>query len=458
MKERPVNIDELIERVRIATARQLDLLDRIPEFSRAQCQSVAHAVAHPTFFGHALAETPDRAALAREVDRVTDRHWLTDAPPAELDTVISTAGQLELEFSGRNQRHNARQVLAEYIQRVICPVVDDSPIWDIPQRLREARTRGVLMYRPADGHRVFLWQKKAGLPLLCPDDARQEASRLKRRVIPAILERVAQGSTVHYMVGTMDNAAPGKLAATMRRCQQRVRAISKMQVDGKPRFPAIKGWMATLEAPLGSARTWNVHVNVLWIVDGYLDYADLQKAWGAWMHIERVGARNKKNPGVCDYDALEKTLKELVKYPVRTVAEKSDGKPKKKSSAADAAPAAPPMTEWTADEWLEWWSAHKGFRRTRTGGVLYRIPKPDRETLEGYKALGVVHWARGGYRLESSLLSSILGDKSSKLPSSEALTTAYRALCRRVLAPPEGSDMVLNAWRNANNWQKVYVE
>jgi hypothetical protein len=344
---------------------------------------------------------------------------------------------------------NVRTELAQYLERVVCPAAYDESVWDLPMRLRGARLNGVHLVDD-HGKQSFMWERKAGLPLLCPDDARQEASRLKRRVMPRLLELVHQGWCVHYMVGTMDNAAPGKLASTMRRCQRRVRAITKMKRDGKPRFPAIKGWLATLEAPLGSAGTWNVHVNVLWVTDGsYLDWDDLKKAWGAWIRCERVGARSKR--GVCDEQELERSLRELIKYPVRTVAEKSKRKPKNGER-----PPAPPMVEWTADQWLEWWYAHKGFRRTRTGGVLFKLPKPEK-ARQACRALGTVHWKGGRYRHSSGLLSSILGDKSTKDLTAESVLTAYRALCRRVLAPPEGSERVLEAWRNPSSWQNVYV-
>lgn len=53
---------------------------------------------------------------------------------------------------------------------------------------------------------------------------------------------------------------------------------------------------------------------------------------------------------------------------------------------------APAMIDWPHDRFREWWAAGKGFRRTRSYGALFRIPKPEPDKLEGVTWCGRVDW------------------------------------------------------------------
>ncbi len=54
----------------------------------------------------------------------------------------------------------------------------------------------------------------------------------------------------------------------------------------------------------------------------------------------------------------------------------------------------------------------RGFRRTRTYKQLFRLPKPEPDSLAGYLWVGTGKWVEKGYRTEVGPLFSIPGDKS----------------------------------------------
>jgi hypothetical protein len=86
------------------------------------------------------------------------------------------------------------------------------------------------------------------------------------------------------------------------------------------------------------------------------------------------------------------------------------------------------MLEWTGSELLEWLRAMRGFRRTRTYGCLFKIPKPKAEDLGKITWLGPVAHDGSRYRLSSTLLESITEDKSTGLKGPEAYVAMLRGL------------------------------
>jgi hypothetical protein len=70
------------------------------------------------------------------------------------------------------------------------------------------------------------------------------------------------------------------------------------------------------------------------------------------------------------------------------------------------------MCDWTGQELLEWLQAFRGFRRTRTYKQLFRLPKPEPDSLTGYLWVGTGRWVEKSYRTEVGPLFSIPGDKS----------------------------------------------
>ncbi len=65
---------------------------------------------------------------------------------------------------------------------------------------------------------------------------------------------------------------------------------------------------------------------------------------------------------------LTHAFKEIIKYSGASIASKSAEK------ADSGSTKAPTMTNWPAEAWREWFIANRGFRSTRSYGILYDPP------------------------------------------------------------------------------------
>ena len=190
------------------------------------------------------------------------------------------------------------------------------------------------------------------------------------------------------------------------------------------KFPQIKGAICVLEAPLGSARDWNVHLNVVLVVDGFLDYKELREHWHWNVEMRKLAT----GPGV-----VRGALCELIKYAVAATVAKSAEKAEAATRTRDGRERTPPppMLEWTGAELLEWVLAMRAFRRTRTYGCLFRLKKPAAEDLGQIVWLGRIDHNGYGYLLSSALLESIPEDKSGDLRG----VAAYVAMLKGLALP-----------------------
>jgi hypothetical protein len=357
-------------------------------------------------------------------------HW---APVA-----MEANQQLELELPGYSKNHVIRQRLAQKISDEVVPVARERR-WGIryntrcAEQLQQARWSGAVGYSLSKGKNVVFWDTKAGLSRLCPDDAREEAQRLSKKVLGPLEELQASDHALHYAVFTTPNTGPGGLRKEMASICRRFRnsILKAKDADGSLIFPEIKGALCVLEAPLGSARDWNVHLNVILVVKGYLDYGKLRRIWHWDVEIQKLAT----GPGV-----VKGALTELIKYAVAATVAKSAEKAAAEAgdgSAEGADPEArrppPPMLEWTGAELFEWLMAMRGFRRTRTYGCLYRLKRPDPDDLGQIVWLGRIDNQGGGrgYRLSSALLDSIPEDKS----SGQSVIQRYISMIRGLALP-----------------------
>jgi hypothetical protein len=348
-------------------------------------------------------------------------HW---AP-----TALEAHQQLELDLPGYSKHHWTRQRLAEVLEERALPEARRRGygvryVMRCSEQLRKARWSGAYGYSLSKGKPVMFWDEKAGLSRLCPDDAREEAMRLSRRVLEPLENLQAGGLALHYCVLTSPNAAPHGLRREMAAINRRLRhSILKAKYpDGSLIFPEIKGALCVLEAPLGSARDWNVHLNVIFVVKGHLDYAKLRQRWHWNLEIRKLA----EGPGV-----IRGALTELIKYAVAATVAKSAEKARVAEGLCDGTeerPPPPPMLDWTGPELLEWLTAMRGFRRTRTYGCLFRLKKPEAQDLGQIVWLGRVDYEGGRYRLSSALVGSIPGDKSSGQSVTERYVSMLRGL------------------------------
>ena len=343
-------------------------------------------------------------------------HW---AP-----TALQAHEQLELALPGMSVRHATRQALADALEQRALPEARQQQlsvkyVLDIVGRLRRARQTFTWGYSLAKGKSVLLWDEKAGLSRLCPDDAREETQRLARRVLGPLEAAQEDGCALHYLVLTSPNAPPGGLRKENVSICKRFRRLILQSGE----FPEIKGALCVLEAPLGSNRDWNVHLNVILVTRGGMDlYERLRRKW-RW----NIGGARRlaRGPGV-----VKGALCELIKYAATATVTKSQEKAAKAATLRDGTPREPPppMLQWTGRELLEWVRAMRGFRRTRTYGCLFRLPKPKAEDLGQTIWLGRGEHDGSRYRWGSILLKSITEDKSTGLRGPAAYIAMLRGL------------------------------
>ncbi len=339
-------------------------------------------------------------------------HWAPTAHEAQE--------QLELDLPGYTKNHLTRQALAAALEERAIPVARRKQ-WGVKyldncsKRLRTARWSGALGYSLGKQKNIIFWDEKAGLSRLCPDDAREESQRLSKKLVEPLEALQADGHSLHYCVFTTPNVAPGGLRKEMVRICKRFRRLLKA-------LPEIKGALCVLEAPLSSRRDWNVHLNVVLAVKGFLDYGKVQHLWHWNVEMRKLA----QGPGV-----VRGALAEVIKYAVAATVAKSAEKAASREEEGpleERRPPAPPMLEWTGEELFEWVMAMRAFRRTRTYGCLFRLKKPKAEDLGQIVWLGSL-WHEGGrYRVASALLDSIPEDKSHGLSRAERWQTLMRQL------------------------------
>jgi hypothetical protein len=396
--------------------------------------------------------------------------------------LISNAAQCleQRELSGYDKRASVRAELGHKMKAMVGRTrAPESWILDNAERLLTARRSGQLGVCLSTGKAIVMWDLKAGLSRLCPDDAREESMRMRRRVTPTFEQLVEAGYRLTYAVFTSPNVPLGRLRAEMVGIFTRFKRIV---LDPKV-FPQISGALAVLEAPLSRDREWNVHLNVILVTRPrqFLDWGKLRRLWHWQVHLQRL----EGTP-----DGIRNALNELIKYAVTAVALKSEekavdhGETKGKTgeiarahgydardisgtstansgrsglAAAQGVPGssarahhrqcvadglrdvgpvsgrlrplrAPPMLEWTDAEFYEWLLAFHGFRRTRGYGKLYGLKTPDPEPLGQVVWLGSVSLVDGRYGVRCRLLDLIQEDKSRGGDRLTPLEALYRQL------------------------------
>lgn len=304
----------------------------------------------------------DRLAEERAAE---SQHWL-DTTFDDMQRVAAAAAQMKLKLPKMNERAHARDRVAQYLKRVVTPHMWRRSHYDLADRLLDARQsyrRGMM----PDGKIVLRWDRKAGIPLLCPDDAREEAMRLSRRIVPHLVEQLRDGHEAHYAVLTWPNAQPGTLREVQDAIWKKFNSLMRACKRSDGPFPIV-GAVAVMESPLGAQRDWHPHLNVIFVTQGFFDYKAFRVRWHWNCEIGKLqGTR----------EAVERSFRELIKYSCRAVPEKSDDHAARVRLDRDGneLPPAPAMVDWTPREFLEWWESHRRRRRTRTYRSLYGLDR-----------------------------------------------------------------------------------
>jgi len=300
-------------------------------------------------------EIPDY--LTHVVDQIERGQGALDTETLNVQgyDVYQIERELELDTMAKSERHAIRQRMANYIEANI--EHNDLMAYSYAEtllRLRTARTTGCVGVDPLSGRHITAWDDKVNCVRLCPDEAREETQRLTRKYAPEIFRLLEANPNwrVFYAVYTEPNVHAGMLKQGKRDQYRRFANFhrSKWAKD------CIKGSFVIQEDPLATNdEDWNVHLNVIHVVEGRFDYKTVRQMWGSNVEIKQI-------QGTPEH--ISKAFLEVVKYAAKHIGEKSaDGNHTKSKG----------MTDWRFEQFHEWFVAGKGFRRSRTYGCLYRF-------------------------------------------------------------------------------------
>lgn len=319
---------------------------------------------------------------------------------AQRDTVLPAAQPalqkyhqlVEHDLNGRKgfkARRDAEQALVAYIRNTVTPKAmlhEIQRLEKLADQMAACRTSGQHGIG-VNGNGIFvenrfMWTAKCRKAKLCPDESRLEGARIAERYLPHIENWLDTGKNrrAFYLVLTQPNAPVGTLRESKKQMfTDFVNLLERIRHNKKIRklVGDIQGALVVQEDPLAARGDWNVHLNVVALVQGAFNWKELRKAWGDYqIHIEEIKR-----------DKLAGSFKELCKYQAKATSVGNEHSASKQ----------PGMVDWPADCWLEWWRANDGFRRTRSYGVLYNLPELEEateEVAEGAESKEVVrtHW------------------------------------------------------------------
>lgn len=316
---------------------------------------------------------------------------------ADADRVLGLKGEIDAKLNQSDdsnrtkqrttyrQRREIEARLADYLDEHAEAFALVRELREAPAKLRACRRAGVWGERSEGGRSklVMGWDFKCGMTRLCPDESRAEQRRLVRRYKPAALAWVKEKPALRRIqkgVVTWPNIPAGELAPMKRRMCKEFSAFVKL-------FPTIKGVLVSQEDPLGAGGEWNLHMNIVLLIEGRIDWLALIEQWTArTRHLfptceaGHFQIRMRELPRHNEHE-LDAALREVIKYPVKHQ----------------------DMRGLEPNRFLEWWNAGLRFRRTRSYGVLFRIEEVKRERGE-VVWYGRVWWTgtllHGGYAVE----------------------------------------------------------
>lgn len=343
-----------------------------------------------------------QTALVQLFDWV-NRHDLATVLPAHLYQAADrqdsaerwrAGGQADETFA-EIATDEARAALEKYsshraIEKQVADYLNHHRIYpDLARRLRSCRQSGSLGVRhKTDGSikPVILWDKKCNLNRLCPDESREEQRRLDSRYRQPIID--------------WKNARPGR-----RQIQKGVLSPPNVSVESfgyeyKREFyrrlslwlkddaqNAIKGCLATMEDPLSWRHDWNLHLNVVLLVDGFFDWKAANESYKKIFLDLFPGYEDEHFQ--CEFralknDEIEDELREVIKYPVKLIPSTAD---QKKGDSP-----APALVEYPPERFTQWWES--GFGQTRNSTRTINGRKTDvmyRPSLRRTRTYGLLH-------------------------------------------------------------------
>jgi hypothetical protein len=344
--------------------------------------------------------------------------------PKELSKFSELKKILDADFASKSVRRRSEKALASYIRNKVAPITYDNRYIELADKLDDCRNSGVLGVRN-DGRHLCMWDNKCRVSKLCPDESREEGQRLAARYIPAVEKflKSSKSATFQYAVFTRPNVKIDDLYESKRSMYKEFAALLK-----RKSAISVKGSLVVQEDPLAAIDmnddySWNVHLNVLLLVDGRFDWKTIRDEWGGNIEFrsakdmelatrKKLEKRGVKVRKLSTLDILAHAFVEIIKYSAKLVSSEEEKTYKGSKKVA------PVMIDWPPLRFNEWWHANKGFRRTRSYGVLYRVGKPVAEdVMSEVTWIGRVSFDGTEYRCTIDLIladNSTFSDKEKK--------------------------------------------
>jgi hypothetical protein len=340
----------------------------------------------------------DRAQVSLPNHLLNDLEYVEEAQRArafrvenllQLQMVTEAKAILERSLPSASDRRRYELKLADMIQHKVLPLYGDIDpnLKELPAKLRACRDSG-LVGVTAQGDVKHRWPDKCNQSKLCAHEAREEGQRLADRYLRPVSNFLndQKRAKLQYWVISPLNVAPENLHDAKRQLLEIYSRLNRRAITKN-----VAGSVVVQEDPVSKdGKQWNVHLNVLALVNGHFSWGDYRRAFmnelgHDQLQIEFItehrmrqksaakAARRAKQAGVPSlpmtrYQVITDAFVELVKYITKIT-----GHNNKAASETGELSEAPPMYAWTAHQWYEWYRANKGFRRTRSYGVLFRV-------------------------------------------------------------------------------------
>ena len=369
-------------------------------------------------------------------------HYLDAEAGHDLDLDIHFVKEqlAESDLSYEYRRRLEKALADKMINEVYPKFPFDRRLKKAAEKMRICRgsgCTGVCTDPKHSGLVIRSWDNKCSQSRLCPDEARQESQRLKRRYMPHVRNYVRRGGRLYYMVLTIKNVPVG----TLRECQKELYknfATMLRRPKWAKVFKGTNGCIARLENPLAEARDWNIHLNVLLCTSGYFSFQEFRKDWAQMFGEQDLSVHYKHIKGTSEQ--IESAFREIFKYTVKHVGESSQ------ESFDSGKSKAPAMLDWTPQEFYEWYCASHGFRFTRSYGYFFSVDQLDDDTIpmESVKWIGSCNLVDGQYKhnLKRRSLDLILGYKSTVTNTGNSSASSRSTGSGRSKPPNKGNHYV----------------
>ena len=229
----------------------------------------------------------DRAQVSLPNNLLNDLEYVEDSQRArafrvenllQLKMVSEAKAILERSLPGASDRRRYELKLADMIQHRVLPLYGDIDpnLKELPKKLRACRDSG-LVGVTAQGDVKHRWPEKCNQSKLCAHEAREEGQRLAERYLRPVSNFINdhKRAKLQYWVISPLNVAPENLHDAKRQMFQIYSRLNRRAITKN-----VAGSVVVQEDPVSKdGKQWNVHLNVLALVNGNFSWGDYRRAF-----------------------------------------------------------------------------------------------------------------------------------------------------------------------------------